>query len=79
MGKLRQMKNKKIQQTINNFIFRNFSLPLLNTDISNLLKFENIPFCSAISIEDSNNINKVRNKISYVNRRNIKTAKRLLK
>ena len=53
LGKLRQMENKQIQQTINNFIFRNFSLPLLNTDISNLLKFENIPFCSAISIEDN--------------------------
>ncbi len=63
MGKLRQMKNTEIQQTINNFIFRNFSLPLLNTDISNLLRFENIPFCSAISIADNLDLDKQNNRL----------------
>ena len=71
LGVFRKKDNKEIHQTINNFIFRNISLPLLNTDISNLLKFSNIPFCSAISIVDNKNLHEGKNKISYVNSRQI--------
>ena len=48
IGELKKLDSLEIDQTINNFINKNFSLPLFNTDISNLLKYLNITYDSAI-------------------------------
>lgn len=48
LGELKKLDCLEIDQTINNFTLKNFSLPLFNTDISNILKYLNITYDSAI-------------------------------
>ncbi len=57
-----------IDQTINNFTFKNFSLPLFNIDISNILKYSKISYDSAIQRQ----IDKKKKKnIPYIYKRQI--------
>lgn len=48
LAELKKLDCLEIDQTINNFTLKNFSLPLFNTDISNILKYLNITYDSAI-------------------------------